>query len=445
VNPRKGQRTTRKPARAAATRPAYALARVRLWGHEVGVVAESPGGEITFEYTDAFRRSGLEISPIHLPLARQGPVTFPELRRSETFAGLPGVLADALPDAFGNAVIRRYFTDRGTPQAALSPVQKLLYIGDRAMGALEFAPPLADRGPVIQEALEVRRLVDEARRVIEGDVETAVPEIMQVGASAGGARAKALILWNRGTNTVRSAFAKPRAGDEHWVIKFDGVSGGMGGPTASVERRPGPYGRIEQAYARMARRAGIQMPETHLLREGEFAHFMAKRFDRDGAARIHMHSLGGLQHVDYNVRGAYSYEGWLRTIQQLRLGQPAINEAYRRMVFNLAAANLDDHVKNIAFLMAPDGAWSLAPAFDMTFAKGGPWTRTHQMTLAGKDDGFAREDLLAVGKEFGVPKGGALIIEEVAAALTTWEDEAGKTGVPAEWVARVRAEHVEFR
>lgn len=422
--------------------PGYALATVRLWGRVVGAIAEGPGGEVTFEYADDFRRSGLEISPIHLPLARRGPVSFPELRRTETFAGLPGVLADALPDAFGNAIIRRHFADRGTPEAAFSPVQKLLYLGDRAMGALEFVPPAADRGAVIQEALDVRRLVDEARRVIEGDVTVAVPEIMQVGASAGGARAKAVILWNRKTNTVRSGFATPQAGDEPWLIKFDGVSGGLGGPKADLERQPGPYGRIEYAYARMARTAGIDMPETHLLRECDYAHFMSKRFDRVGAARIHGHSLGGLQHVDYNLRGAFSYEGFLRTINALRLGQPAVNEGYRRMVFNVAAANLDDHVKNIAFLMSSEGAWRLSPAFDMTYAKGGPWTRTHQMTLLGKDDGFSRDDLLAVGRQFGVPEDGAPIIEQVQTALRAWEAEAESAGVPADWIARVRADFV---
>lgn len=418
----------------------YALTTVRLWGQDVGVIAEAPGGDITFEYTDAFRRSGLEISPIHLPLARMGPISFSELRRTETFAGLPGVFADALPDAFGNAIIRRYFTDKGTPSAALSPVQKLLYIGDRAMGALEFSPSMSDRGPVIQEALELRRLVDEARRVIEGDAKVAVPEIMQVGASAGGARAKALILWNRKLKTVRSAFATPATGDEHWLIKFDGVSGGMGGPKATLERQPGPFGRIEYAYSRMAKTAGIVGPETYLLREGDFAHFMAKRFDRAAGKRIHMHSLGGMQHIDYNVRGAFSYEAFLRTIQTLKLGQPAVDEGFRRMVFNCAGANLDDHVKNIAFLMSGEGEWSLSPAFDMTYAKGGPWTRTHQMTVSGKDENISRADLITIGRDFGVTGGGASIVDDVIQALNTWETEAGAAEVPVDWIKRIRAD-----
>jgi len=429
-----------RPVPAPSRRPTsdYAVASIRLWDRAVGAVAEGPDGRVFFEYEDAFRESGLEISPIHLPLSRSGPQEFPELRRSDAFAGLPGVLADSLPDAFGNTVIRRYFEMRGTPDAALSPVQKLLYIGRRAMGALEFHPALEGRrNHAIEEALEVAHLVEEARRVIEGDTEVAVPEIMQVGASAGGARAKALILWNRAANRVRSAFATPHAGDEHWMIKFDGVTEGMGGHQVREDVRPGPFGRIEYAYSIMARAAGIEMTDTFLLHEREFAHFMMKRFDRDAERRLHMHSLGGLHHVDYNIRGALSYEDYFRTIRLLGMGQPAIDQAFRRMVFNVAAVNQDDHVKNLAFLMTPDGRWQLSPAYDMTFAKGGHWTRTHQMTVNGKDDAITREDLLAVGAKMDVPKHGAEIIAEVDAALESWEREAKAVDVPREWIERI--------
>jgi serine/threonine-protein kinase HipA len=404
----------------------------------VGAVAEGPDGRITFEYDDAFRSSGLEVSPIHLPLSRSGPQEFPELRRLPAFAGLPGLLADSLPDAFGNAVIKRYFEERGTPDASLSPVQKLLYIGSRALGALEYHPPL--RGPgsrASDEALEVARLVEEARRVVEGDTTVAVPEMMQIGASAGGARAKALILWDRAANRVRSAFARPAEGDEYWLIKFDGVTGGTGGPRVQEDLRPGPFGRIEYAYARMAHAAGIAMTETYLLHERDYAHFMTRRFDRDRVLRLHMHSLGGLQHVDYNIRGAMSYEAYLRTIRALGMGQPAVNEGYRRAVFNVAAANQDDHVKNLAFLMAPDGQWGLSPAFDVTYAKGNEWTRTHQMTIGGKDADITRHDLLALGAMMDVPHGGAGIIADVLSALDLWDAEARAAGVPPAWIARI--------
>lgn len=416
----------------------YAVARVALWGRFVGAVAEDRQGRLVFEYDEEFRRSGLEISPVHLPLSLRGPRDFPALRRSPAFAGLPGVLADALPDAFGNAVIRRYFEERGTPDAALSPVQKLLYIGSRAMGALEFQPAIDDatRGPET-EALEVARLVEQARRVIEGDTSVVVREMMQVGGSAGGARAKALVLWDREQNRARSAFAPREPGEEHWMIKFDGVTEGTGGHAVREDTRPGPFGRIEYAYSRMARAAGLDLPESHLLHDREFAHFMSRRFDRDGDARIHMHSLGGLQHVDYNERGTFSYEEYFRTLRFLGLPQPAMNEAYRRMVFNLAAINQDDHVKNLAFLMDSDGQWRLSPAFDVTFAKGNEWTRTHQMTLAGKDDAFTREDLLRAGGQFDVPRDGAGIIDEVDAALDEWDAEARAVEVPKEWRERI--------
>ncbi|HEY0929766.1 MAG TPA: type II toxin-antitoxin system HipA family toxin [Gemmatimonas sp.] len=437
--------------RASGGPPTAALATVRLWGRDVGVVAEDPStGTVIFEYTDAFRASGLEISPRHLPLNRRGPLVFPELARSDAFLGLPGVLADSLPDAYGNAVIRRYFEQRGRAQDAMSPVQRLLYIGQRAMGALEFTPPIESmQTDATREALEVSTLVEQARRVIEGDTSIAIPEMMQVGATAGGARAKALILWHRGNGRVRSGFAPVSSGDEHWMIKFDGVAIGEGGHSVTRDFRPQPYGRIEFAYAQMARRAGIEMSETHLLREREFAHFMTRRFDRvqrgvslatiaeqdtpitqlaasgpEPTARLHMHTLGGLEHADYNVRQILSYEDWFRTILALQLGQQAVDQAYRRMVFNLAARNQDDHVKNIAFLMDERGHWSLAPAYDLTWAVGGAWTRTHQMTVRGKDDHFTRDDLLVVGKTFDVPEAGARIIDDVEEGLAAWESAA---------------------
>lgn len=417
------------------------VAKVSLWGRTVGAVAEDDSGRVYFEYDEDFRNSGLEISPLNLPLSLRGPVEFPELRRSRSFAGLPGVLADSLPDAFGNAVIKRYFEQRGQPQYAMSPVQKLLYVGDRAMGALQFMPALDGRFSKQQhEALEVSKLVEEARMVIEGDTSVAVPEMMQVGASAGGARAKALILWNRKKNLVKSAFANQMSGDESWMIKFDGVTEGTGGPNIREDTRPGPYGRIEYVYSIMARAAGIEMTDTHLLIEREFAHFMTKRFDRDGNERIHLHSLGGMEHVDYNERGIYSYESFFRLLRYLKLGQPVINEAFLRTVFNIAAVNQDDHVKNISFIMNKSGEWSLAPAYDVTYAKGNSWTKTHQMTLGGKDDNFRRKDLEKLANDFDVPQSGAEAIERVTDALKMWEELSSEVHLNNEWISFVRSQ-----
>jgi len=403
------------------------------------MLREGPDGRITFEYDPGFRASGLELSPIHLPTARQGPASFPELARKPAFLGLPGVFADALPDQFGNAVIRRYFEERGRSDDALSPLQRLRYIGGRAMGALEFHPPF-DPGPGSEQALEVRGLVDQARRVIEGDVSVAVPEIMQVGGSAGGARPKALILRDRGRNRVRSGFARPEPGEEPWLVKFDGVTSESAGLRMRAARNPGPWGRIEYAYSKMARDSGIEMPETHLLRDGELAHFMVRRFDRlpediEGAfRRLHFHSLGGLQHIDFNDQYVFSYEAWFDTIRAIGLGQRSVNEAFRRMVFAVATVNFDDHVKNFGFLMNPAGRWRLAPAYDVTYAENDAWTRQHQMSVNGKFRRITRRDLLEVAELFDVPRGGREIVEEVFEAVGGWQHHARAADVPNEMV-----------
>lgn len=423
----------------------FTVATVEIWGKKVGAVAEDRSGRITFEYDPSFRTTGLEVSPIHLPLSRIGPQEFPDLQRSTSFAGLPGVLADALPDAFGNAIIRRYFESRGRPADAFSPVQKLLYVGSRAMGALEFFPALDGQlTTTSDEALEVARLVEEARLVIEGDTSVAVPEMMQVGASAGGARAKALILWDKKKGSVRSAFADWCPGEEQWMIKFDGVTDGRGGHNIREDTRPGPFGRIEYVYSLMARTVGIEMTDTHLLFERDFAHFMTRRFDREEGRRLHLHSLGGLDHVDYNQRGIYSYDEYFRILRAMNMKQPTLNQAYLRMVFNLAAVNQDDHVKNIAFLMRESGEWELSPAYDVTYAKGNEWTRTHQMSLGGKDDHFTRSDLIEFGAKQDIPHNGRQIIEAVEDSLSSWEQLAREVEVAEDWVKLIRSQFRRF-
>jgi len=410
-----------------------AWAEVWLWGGRVGAVVEADDGMITFEYDPAFRARGLEISPLMLPVATAGPVSFGELHRLAAFEGLPGVLADALPDRFGNAVIRKYFADRGRPADALRPVQKLLYMGDRAMGALEFRPPMTIRRPAEHAPLEIAELVRQARVVVEGRPDASIPEMMRVGASAGGARPKALILWHPATNVVRSGFAPPRPGDEHWIIKFDGV-GELGDP----DETPRPFNRIEHAYARMARDAGITTADTRLVEERGFAHLLVRRFDRVDGRKLHLHSLGGMHHVDFNLPGAFSYEQFLRTMLRLGLGHPALEEAFRRAVFNVVAVNQDDHVKNVSFLMDPDGTWRLAPAYDLTYARGAGFTRLHQMSLNGKRTDFTREDLLALGGSVDLRRHGADVMDGVLAAFAGWEGYAAEAGVPAERVSAVR-------
>ncbi|HUF51403.1 MAG TPA: type II toxin-antitoxin system HipA family toxin [Longimicrobiales bacterium] len=414
------------------------FAEVRLWGRTVGGVAELDDGRIVFEYDPAFRMSGLELSPVRLPLATRGPVRFDELVRKDGFQGLPGLLADALPDAFGTAVIRAFYTSRGEERKAFSPVQHLLYVGERAIGALEFRPAeKLPRRAAEAEALEVAELVADARRIIAGHADVTIPEIYRIGSSAGGMRPKAVVLHNPATGEIRSAFATPQAGDIPCILKFDGVGEAT---TAGLLGEPQPFNRVEAAYAHMARAAGLDVVDV-AMHEGDLghAHLLIPRFDFRGGERLHQHTLGGLLHVDYNDPGASSYEEYLRTI--LRLGMPpaAVIEGFRRMTFNILAVNQDDHVKNLSFHMDTSGAWSLTPAYDLTFAKGGGWTMTHQMRVAGKRSGITRTDLIEVAEMFGL-RNPAGIIAQVADAVGRWPECAADQRVPAHTIALVQSE-----
>lgn len=419
------------------------VAEVWMWDRFVGAVAEDESGRIAFQFDPTFVRDGWDISPVHLARATIGeaPVIFAELARVEAFDGLPGVLADALPDRFGNAIIRKYFTDRGTPDAALSAVQRLLYVGARALGALEFRPAIRRRvNKAEQLPLQLLDLVTQARAVIGGEVGIALPDLMRVGASAGGARAKAVVLWNRDAGTLKSDFAPPDSADERWIIKFDGTGEGAGKADATR-----PYNRIEAAYMAMAREAGLDVAETTLLEEGGYAHLMSRRFDRIEGRRMHLHSLAGLQHVDYNAKGAYSYEGLIRTVMSLKLDHRVVTEAFRRAVFNVAIVNQDDHVKNVSFLMDRESGWRLAPAYDLTFSKGGRYTRHHQMSVAGKVGDISRADLITLGRFAGLRKGGADELDRVLDVRSRWAKFAARTGVPRADVTRVRAEFPDLR
>jgi serine/threonine-protein kinase HipA len=414
------------------------FAEVRLWGRTVGGVAELEDGRIVFEYDPAFRASGLEISPLHLPLDTRGPVRFDELARKDGFQGLPGVLADALPDAFGTRVIRAFYTSRGQERKAFSPVQHLLYVGERAIGALEFHPAetLPQRSSEV-EALEIAALVADARRIIAGDAAVTIPEIYRIGSSAGGMRPKAVVLYNAESGAVRSAFAPAHEGDVPCILKFDGVGEAV---TAGLLGEPQPFNRVEAAYARMARAAGIDVVDVTLI-EGDdgHAHLLIPRFDIRAGERLHQHTLGGQLHVDYNDPGASSYEEYLRTLLRLRMPPAAVIEGYRRMLFNVLAVNQDDHVKNLSFHMNTAGEWTLKPAYDLTFAKGGGWTATHQMRIADRRSGITRRDLIAVAGTFGI-RNPAGMIAQVADAVARWPEFARESGVPSATVADVARE-----
>ena len=424
------------------------VAEVRLWGRTIGAVSLGDGEQFAeFQYDPAFAQSGIEVSPLTMPLATR-VYRFPELAPN-TFHGLPGMLADSLPDRFGHALVDAWLASQGRTPDSFNAVERLCYTGARGMGALEFRPA---RGPAARQAshVEIDRLVQLASEILThrdsldvsfaGDEKkAALTEILRVGTSAGGARAKAVIAWNPETNEVRSGQVAAGQGFQYWVLKFDGVSGNR---DKELEDPQG-YGVIEYAYARMAKDAGIGMSECRLFEESGRRHFMSRRFDRtDGGDKLHMQSLCGLAHFDYNLAGAYSYEQALLAMRRLGLPMESIEEQFRRMAFNVVARNQDDHVKNIAFLMDKTGRWSLSPAFDVTYSynPAGQWTAAHQMTINGKNDDFNLDDFRACAKAASMKRGRAeAIVEEVRRAVSRWKDFADEAGVDPVQRDKIRA------
>lgn len=420
------------------------LAEVRLWGKMIGAVSlDRPNGIAAFEYTPEFAASGIEVSPISMPLSRE-IYKFPELPRA-SFHGLPGLLADSLPDKFGNALIDSWLARQGRSAESFDAVERLCYTGSRGMGALEYVPSL---GPAPQEShtLEIDALVQLASAILSDrerlnanfDDHDALADILRVGTSAGGARAKAVIAWNPTTNEVRTGQGKAPSGFEHWLLKFDGVSGNRDKEFDD----PQGYGAIEYAYYLMASAAGIDMTESRLLEENGRRHFMTRRFDRlESGEKLHMLSLGGMAHFDFNNAGAHGYEQVFLVMRKLNLPMSSAEQMFRRMVFNVLARNQDDHVKNIAFLMGKDGDWSLAPAFDVTFSfnPDGDWTSSHQMTVNGKRDGFVFEDLKACAESASMKRGrAATILNEVRDVVERWPDFAALAGVAPDWSEQIR-------
>ncbi len=378
---------------------------------------------------------------------REAPYAFPALRR-ETFMGLPGLLSDALPDRFGNRLIDVWLAETGRRLEDFSPVDRLCYIGRRAVGALEFEPVIRNpsgRSEIAELADLADRLLKErsqlAGRIGSKNDRAALGDVLNVGTSAGGARAKAVLAWNPKTGEFRSGQADPKEGFEHWMLKFDGVSGDNDQELADSQG----YGRIEYAYPLMAREAGIEMSDCRLHREGGRSHFMTRRFDRDGKGRkIHMQSLGALRHFDFREPGAYAYEQAIQTIVEMKLGMAVVEEQYRRAIFNVVARNQDDHVKNVSFLMNRNGDWRLSPAYDVAYAynPSGLWTRDHQMSMAGKRNDFEREDLLKFAASCGLKKSVAnRIIGEVVSAVGNWRKAADEADVEIRDVQRIEKTH----
>ncbi len=420
---------------------------VRLWGRSIGAVLLADDGEVAcFEYDPAFIGSGIEIAPVMMPLANR-VYHFPELSQ-QTFHGLPGLLADSLPDKFGNALIDAWLATQGRQADSFSALERLCYTGERGMGALEFTPAIGPQAQLANQ-IQIDTLVELASQVLshrnnlhasfEGaGKEQALADILRVGTSAGGARAKAVIAWNPTSNEVRSGQVPVDEGFEYWLLKFDGVADNR---DKELEDPQG-FGVIEYAYYLMAKDCGIDISECRLFEENNRQHFMTRRFDRlaNGEKR-HMQSLCALAHFDFNLAGAYSYEQALLMIRQLGLPMQTIEEQFRRMVFNIVARNQDDHVKNIAFLMDKSGNWSLSPAFDITFSfnPAGSWTARHQMTLNGKRDNFVLDDFKACAKTAAMKRGRAkAIVQEVQQIVSNWQAYFESAGVSSAWQAQIQ-------
>ena len=417
-------------------------AEVHLWGRKIGVVLwNEQRGCASFEYTPEFIHSGIEVAPLMMPL-RQQTYSFPELPY-KTFLGLPGLLAEALPDAFGRVLLDNWLASQGRQNA--NPVERLCFQGQRSMGALEFVPA-QERALSLEQTIEIDGLVQAAREALHNKEafvtnmshsEEALLDIIRVGTSAGGQRAKAVIAYNDATGEVRSGQTTAPDGFDYWLIKLDGVTNKELGD-------PMHFGEIEYIHYLLAKQAGINMTECRLYREHDRAHFMTRRFDRVNGHKLHMQTLCGLAHYDFNMLHAYSYEQAFAVMRQLRLPYIEAEEFFRRMVFNVVARNQDDHTKNISFLMDKQGIWHLSPAYDMSWVYNptGGWTNTHQMSINNKWDNITRDDLLKVAYEMNI-KRAKLIIDQVVDAVSQWPRLAAEhSSIPQSTIALIEHSHV---
>ncbi len=425
-------------------------AMVKLWGDPIGAVSWLDDRDYAiFEYDKKFLTKGLDISPIMMSLnnARtgDGKFSFSSLNK-DTFLGLPGLLADALPDKFGNSIIDAWLARNGRDSSGFSPVERLCYTAKRGMGALEFSPAVMEKydesvAVEISELVKLAQDVMSERKQLSVQIGSADPEnseaildILRVGTSAGGARPKAVIAMNDSGDVMSGQADVPKEYD-YWLLKFDGV-------TDLELGKPGGYGRIEYAYYLMAKDAGIDMTHCKLLEENGRAHFMTKRFDRVNGNKQHMQSLCGMAHYDFNMAGAYSYEQAFEVMRKLRLSKAEATEQYRRMLFNIIARNQDDHTKNISFLMSKNGKWKLSPAYDVTYSHNpaGKWTNQHQMSVNGKRDQFTKEELIYTGKSISINRPEA-IINEVMTAVDKWMLFANRAGVKKNISLDIKQQH----
>jgi len=416
---------------------------VNIWGQMVGaVVWDARTGIASFEYEPAFKRWGLELAPLKMQLTQEQRIySFPELRKEresayDTFRGLPGLLADMLPDRYGSELINLWLAQQGRPENSMNPVEMLCFIGKRGMGALEFEPAIMKQN-INTFSIEVDSLVEIAEKMLSrkeafvtnlrSDEEQAVREILKIGTSAGGARPKAVIAYNAKTGEIRSGQTRVPEGFEHWLLKLDGVSQIQLGATHG-------YGRVEYAYSLMAKDCGIEMTNCHLFEENGRAHFMTKRFDREGNyTKHHTQTFCAMKHFDYNRINSYSYEQLFQTMRELKLTYAEAEQMFRRMVFNVVARNCDDHTKNFTFILKQGGHWELAPAYDVCHAyrPGSDWVSRHALSINGKRDDIKREDLVVIGKSIRCKKTED-IIDEINGKVNNWHYYAKEAGVDEE-------------
>jgi len=418
------------------------VAKVRMFGLTVGTFRwDNQYGMVRFEYDPSFVGRGLEPSPLMMPVQEGRIYSFANLNK-ETFYGLPGMLADALPDTYGRALFDRWLALTG--HTSSNPVETLCFLGKRCMGALEFEPAI-EVGLDSSARFEIDTLVDVAREALSEkssfgtnlneDKKAAIAEILRLGTSAGGQRAKAIIAYNKDTGEVRSGQVEAPEGFDYYLIKLDGVSAQAG--FKATEN----YGRLEYSFYKLAKKCGIEMSECSLIEENGRAHFLTKRFDRVDGKKIHMQTLCGISHFDFRLHRAYSYEQAFNVMRELRLPYSAAKEMFRRMVFNVVVRNQDDHTKNISFLMGGDGVWRLSPAYDMGYAynPNGGWTSTHQMSINGKFDDITRQDLLAFASLNNI-KDAVSIIDEIVEKISHWPELAKECEVPSAMVESITSD-----
>ena len=416
------------------------VAIVKLYGETIGIFRwDGRNNIVQFEYEKKFIGRGLEPAPLMMPVLPGRVYSFRNIGE-ETFKGLPGLLADSLPDTYGRALFDRWLALTGRTSSNI--VETLCFLGKRCMGALEFEPAIYDYSPNLK--IEIDSLVDVASEAllkkesfgvnINDDKRSAIAEILRLGTSAGGQRAKAIIAYNKSTGEVRSGQTDVPDGFEHYIIKLDGVTATTG------LRETGNYGRLEYSFYKLAETCGIEMSECSLIEENGYAHFLTKRFDRADGKKIHMQTLCGIAHYDYRLHRAYSYEQAFNVMRALRLPYPQAQEMFRRMVFNVVIRNQDDHTKNISFLMGEDGVWRLSPAYDMLYSynPNGGWTATHQMSINGKFDNITRKDLLECGARNNIKRASS-IIDEVCEAASKWPTIAKECDVPQNRIDSITA------